>query len=91
MCRKNGWFSYFSRVFLSFDIGYLKPDKRAYLAVLRELGAPEAVFIDDRNVNVDAAVSAGMNGVVYDSPSQLNSELEKIYNMRLDVKKHGAA
>ncbi len=91
ICRKNGWFSYFSKVFLSFDVGYMKPDKRSYLAVLKELGMPEAVFIDDRERNVRAAELLGIKGIVYDNPAQLKADLEKIYNVKLDIRKHGAA
>ena len=38
----------------------------------------ECVFIDDRKVNIDAAISAGMSGIVYENRRQAEEELAKL-------------
>ncbi len=90
-CRKRGWFSSFSKVFLSFDLGYRKPDSRTYQLVLKELGVmpSDALLIDDKAENVKSAQMIGMKGVVFQSASQLKADLEKVYNVRLDRKTYG--
>jgi len=52
----------FERAFVSFEIGAVKPDPEAFEIVLRELGAAAGgtLFLDDNQINVDAAVSVGM-------------------------------
>jgi FMN hydrolase / 5-amino-6-(5-phospho-D-ribitylamino)uracil phosphatase len=54
--------------FLSFELGVRKPDPEAYLAPCRALGiAPgEALFVDDRAENCDAARALGMDAVVFE-------------------------
>lgn len=93
LCRQNGWFSYFARAFLSFDIGHMKPDPRAYHYVLKELGVPaqDVVIIDDKKENVDGAIKCGMKGVVFSNAGQLRSDLEKLYNVKLSKRKHDVA
>lgn len=48
--------------------GILKPDPRAYAAVVEALGvpAPECVFVDDQPRNVEGARRAGMQAVTFD-------------------------
>lgn len=48
--------------------GMLKPDPRAYRAVLDALDLPpaDAVFVDDQKRNVDGAVAAGLRAVHFD-------------------------
>ncbi len=93
LCRQNGWLSYFKRVFMSFDIGYMKPDQRANLAVAKELGVPpsEMVLIDDKKENVESAFKCGMKGIVFSSAEQLASDLEKLYNVKVPERKHDVA
>src|SRR3954454_14995603 len=52
----------FERAFVSFEIGAVKPDPEAFEIVVRELGVPAAttLFLDDNQMNVDAARSVGM-------------------------------
>jgi FMN phosphatase YigB (HAD superfamily) len=38
----------------------------------------EIVFIDDRQVNVDGAVSAGMSGVLYTTVTDLKKQLSSL-------------
>ena len=48
--------------FASHLIGYVKPDKEAFEAVLEGLGVPadQILFFDDNKMNVDAAIGVGM-------------------------------
>src|SRR3954451_5608291 len=52
----------FERAFVSFEIGAVKPDPEAFDVVVRELGvvAAKTLFLDDNQMNVDAARSVGM-------------------------------
>lgn len=51
-----------SRTWLSFETGYVKPDPRAFGAVLDELGLPAGriLFIDDNPTNLETAGSLGL-------------------------------
>jgi putative hydrolase of the HAD superfamily len=56
--------AYFERVFVSAELGLLKPDPAVYLKVVDELGITpdQLVFIDNKQVNVDGAVAIGATG-----------------------------
>lgn len=53
--------NYFERLFLSYEMGMLKPDPEIFEAVLNETGikAKETLFIDDAEPNVETALSLG--------------------------------
>lgn len=56
---------YFDAVCISAETGITKPNERAFLNVLEQLGcrADECVFIDDRPRNLAAAQAVGMRAV----------------------------
>ena len=93
LCRQHSWFSYFKQIFLSFDIGHMKPDPRIYHTVAKELGvqSSEVVLIDDKKENVEGAVKCGMNGIIFRSAEQLRADLEKVYNVKLNKRKYDVA
>ncbi len=66
--KKWGMEKYIDYPVFSFDIGLLKPDPAAYLAVLERIGvsAEEAIFVDDFPLNVDAAKELGIKGLLID-------------------------
>ena len=68
------------RFFLSYEMKASKPDPRYYAIVLDRLGiSPELlVFIDDLEENVEGARTAGMNGILFRGPEELEPELEKL-------------
>jgi len=70
-------FGVFDKVFLSFQLGFIKPDKEAYNLVIRGLKvSPQEIFYtDDRPELVESAKSLGLRGCVFTSFSQLISEL----------------
>lgn len=62
-------------------INLVKPDTRIYEHLLHKfsLNASECIFIDDRSENIEAAVSLGFNGYVFDGDSsKLRAYLDSI-------------
>jgi putative hydrolase of the HAD superfamily len=61
----------------SCDLRLAKPDPAIYLHTLEQLGvAPEeALFLDDRVENVNAARSLGIDAILFKNPAQLHQEL----------------
>lgn len=69
---------------LSFRIGVLKPDPRAYRAAADNVGCPPpaCLFIDDKPENVDGARQVGMNGVVFRGVDDLRRQLHRLGLLR---------
>ena len=65
----NELLSVFDGLVFSGCIGITTPDKRIYRYLLDRfsLDAGRCVFIDDRQENVQAAISEGMKGILFDS------------------------
>jgi FMN phosphatase YigB (HAD superfamily) len=59
--------SYFDTTVLSFEVGAMKPSPRIYECAAEAAKVPpQAIFyLDDRQENVDAAVAAGFDAVLY--------------------------
>ena len=55
------------KIFVSYELGLLKPDAEIYKQILTLLQAKpeEVIFIDDKLKNVEAAKSIGINGIVF--------------------------
>lgn len=70
----------FDEVALSFEMGVVKPDERAYIAVLDKLGvqANEAVFVDDQERHCAGAREAGLQAILYADFDQFKGELEAL-------------
>ena len=58
----------FSGLIVSADWGILKPDRELYRILFREYGLDpaECCFIDDFSLNVEAAITLGMQGFLFD-------------------------
>ena len=71
---RKAWFidGAFDHVIASCDVKLLKPDPRMYALALQRAGcrAEEAVFIDDRAVNVEGARDLGLQAVLYETREQ---------------------
>jgi epoxide hydrolase-like predicted phosphatase len=67
------------KIFISSDVGLLKPDPEFYIHALDRLSRKpaEVVFIDDRRENVEAAKKMGINGILFKNREQLEKDLEK--------------
>jgi putative hydrolase of the HAD superfamily len=72
------WLSRLTHVTLSAEIRSIKPAPEIYEHCLEGLNvAPqEALFIDDREVNVKAARTMGLHAIVFKSIDQLREELQ---------------
>ena len=69
----------FDHRFLSFEIGHVKPDLSAFTHVVAELGcyAGEVLFLDDVQVNVDAARAFGLDARLANGVATARSILHK--------------
>jgi len=78
--RSFAWMNKFNFKTFSSHVGLLKPDPAIYEYTLRGLGVQpsEALFVDDRQANVEAARALGMHGIQFQSVAQLRNELESL-------------
>lgn len=70
----------FEQVFVSGELGIVKPGAEIFQAVLRDLGvsAAETVFIDNKEENVRGAEDLGIAGHVFTAAADLRAYLESI-------------
>ena len=70
----------FDRVFASHEIGFRKPERRAFAHIAQATGIPLAsmMFFDDLPANVEGAASAGLQAVHVRSPSDVRNALQAI-------------
>lgn len=75
--REFKWISEFDVLVWSYQLRIAKPDPAIYRHVLKELGTSpgETLFIDDKQVNIDAARAMGMMGIVFSNVNQLRADL----------------
>ena len=68
-----GLLSLFDATVISTQIGAIKPDPKMYEAILQKLNADPAdcLFVDDRAVNLEGAIAAGMKAVQMARPAFL--------------------
>ena len=73
--RRAPFAQYFEQVFVSAELGMIKPDPEIYRHVARELAIEpaEMVFIDNKQVNVDGAESLGITGHVFTGVAPLRA------------------
>lgn len=77
-CRKHfAWLNKFDFATFSGEVRLVKPDPAIYEHTLRGLGvaASEALFLDDREVNIRAAQALGIYSLRFESIEQLRREL----------------
>jgi len=70
-------FGVFDKVFLSFELGAIKPDKKIYEQVIARLqvGPQEIFYTDDRPDLVESAKSLGIKGCVFTNFQQLVNDI----------------
>lgn len=73
------YLSPFKKIFSASELNMTKVQPEAYTFVASRIGTTpkEITFIDDKKENVEAAIEAGMNGILYISNGQLLEELTK--------------
>ena len=72
----------FDEVFISAEVGLLKPDPKLFDLALKRLGVKpeETIFIDDNQKYVDGAKAVGIYSVLYKSVEDLQPKLEILTN-----------
>ncbi len=79
--RKNfAWATHFDRQVFSAEARRVKPEPEIYQICIDALGVrpQEALFIDDREENLQPARAAGILGIRFQSVEHLRGELQKI-------------
>lgn len=87
--RKYGWkdyefLKYFDKLFLSYEIGFAKPDKEIYEFVSSSIPFEknEFVYIDDIEIFIEASRLLGWNAIKFESNEKLIEEF-KNYGIKL--------
>jgi putative hydrolase of the HAD superfamily len=77
MQRELNWLNRFDVQVWSYQLRIAKPDAAIYHHVLKQLGTrpEETLFIDDKQVNIDAANAVGMKGVLFTNVDRLRADL----------------
>jgi putative hydrolase of the HAD superfamily len=75
--REFDWLSRFDVLVWSYQLGMAKPDPAIYLHALEKLGTQpeETLFIDDKQVNIDAARDLGIRAILFHDVDTLRAEL----------------
>lgn len=75
--REFDWINGFDVLVWSYQLHMAKPDPKIYLHTLQRLGTrpEETLFIDDKRVNVDAAIALGMKAIEFSTVEQLRKDL----------------
>lgn len=78
--RNFDWFQHLDCLILSCEVHLIKPVRAIYERCLEQLGVQpcEALFIDDREVNVRAAADAGLVTLRFTNIESLRSDLEAL-------------
>jgi HAD superfamily hydrolase (TIGR01509 family) len=78
LIRDFGFYDPFDPCLLSCEIGWEKPDPRAYQLLLDALQIPasDLMFIDDKWENVEGAKKLGIDAIQFQSAEQVRQELK---------------
>jgi len=78
--ERFGFLQRFKDILVSGKEKLIKPDPKIYKLLLNRNGlkAEECVFIDDRQVNVEAAKKLSISGIKFDNAKQLEQELTQL-------------
>ena len=73
----------FDHIFISAEMGMMKPDPRIYLAVLSQLDVSpaETIFVDDFLHNIQAAKTLGLRTIWFRSRETALDELQKMLKL----------
>jgi putative hydrolase of the HAD superfamily len=77
MERELDWLPRFDVLVWSFQLRMAKPDPAIYLHTLQKLGTrpDETLFIDDKQVNIDAARDLGIAAILFTTVERLRQDL----------------
>ena len=78
--------SIFTTIYVSSELGVRKPDPRSFSLVAERMGvqAAEVLFFDDSAENIVGAISAGMRGVLVESPRDVSAALGR-YGLEVEA------
>jgi 2-haloacid dehalogenase len=78
--KRFEFLKWFAGVMLSGEVKLLKPDPRIFKLFLDtfSIDPAMAVYIDDREPNVEAATACGMHGIVFTDAAALRTELTRL-------------
>jgi epoxide hydrolase-like predicted phosphatase len=70
----------FDAIVFSAEEGLMKPEPEIFRRVLARLGvaAHEAIFVDDKQKNVDGAVAIGMHGILYNDNTDVRMRIARV-------------
>jgi putative hydrolase of the HAD superfamily len=77
--RKNfDWLRYFDHHLFSYELRLIKPDPEIFRRTIERIGVrpEEALLVDDREANVEAARAVGLRAIQFESTEQLRSQLQ---------------
>ena len=76
--RERAFFRSFRAIIVSGEVKLLKPDPAIYYLALDRFGLKpaEALFVDDRLINVEGALAVGMRAHLFTGAADLRSRLE---------------
>jgi putative hydrolase of the HAD superfamily len=78
--QKFAWLEHFDHQTFSAEVELIKPDPAIYEHSLRgvEVRASEALFVDDKEPNINGARAVGMRAIQFRSVEQFRNDLEKL-------------
>jgi HAD superfamily hydrolase (TIGR01509 family) len=79
ICQQHPEFEYFGAKLLSWDLGYAKPERKAFLNAIEtaHTSASRCFFIDDKWENIEAAREVGLRGHRFVGTQDLVEALQK--------------
>lgn len=77
MEKEFDWLNHFDVLVWSYQLHMAKPDPAIYLHTLQQLGThpEETLFIDDKRINVDAAIALGIKALEFTTIDRLRNDL----------------
>lgn len=84
---KNGWYALFDPVFLSCEVGLVKPNLDFYEYAVQQLDvqSQRVIFVDDKDKNLIPARQLGMRTILAESAEQIIADVESLIPDRASV------
>ncbi len=78
--RRYKFFELFDGMVVSYALKYIKPEKQIYEYLFNtyRLEPSECVFLDDKPINIEAARSLGMHGIVFNDINDVRKQFEEL-------------
>lgn len=83
LMKKFEWLSIFDSAVFSCKVKMIKPEENIYRYCLKELQVEpwDALFIDDSEINVNAAIKIGINSILFKTNMECDLEIKNKYNL----------